>query len=86
MRVDDIRTLTRAVPFRPFRVFLTNGETYDIYHPDLILATLGAVHIAAPSPEQPHNDPGSARIVSLIHIVKVEFLPPIVAPNANGAA
>lgn len=86
MRVDDIRALTRAQPFRPFRVFLTNGETYDVYHPDLILATLGAVHIAAPSPNQPENDPGSVRIVSLVHIMKIEFIPPVVAPNSNGAA
>ena len=86
MRLDDIRQLTRAQPFRPFRVFLTNGETYDIRHPDLILATLGAAHIAAPDPAGPADQPGSVRIVSLVHIVKIEFLPGAATsqPGTNG--
>ena len=46
MRREDIRDLTRAMPFQPFRVFLTTGETFDIQHPDMIMATLGTAHIA----------------------------------------
>lgn len=85
MRIEDIRALTRAAPFRPFRVYLTNGETYDVLHPDMILATLGAAHIAAPSPGSPANDYGSVRIVSLVHIVKIEYLPPSSPVSTNGA-
>jgi hypothetical protein len=82
MRIEDIRGLMRATPFQPFRVYLTNGETYDIHHPDMLLATLGAVHIAAPTPGT--NDYGSVRIVSLVHIVKIEYLPPLSPVNSNG--
>jgi len=87
MRVEDIRQLTRAQPFKPFRVFLSNGESFDIRHPDLILATLGSVHIAAPSPDSTPEDPGSVRIVSLYHIQKIEFLPatPAAQAGANGS-
>ena len=84
MRIEDIRTLTRATPFRPFRVYLTNGETYDVHHPDMILATLGEAHIAAPTPGGPLNDGGSVRIVSLVHIVKIEYLPPPSPVSSNG--
>ncbi len=85
MRLEDIRALMRATPFRPFRMHLTNGETYDVYHPDMLLATLGAVHIAAPSPGRPPDDPGSVRIVSLFHLMKIEYLslPPV---NSNEVA
>ncbi len=76
MRIEDIRALMRAAPFRPFRVYLTNGETYDIHHPDMLLATLGAVHIAIPPPMILANDIGSVRIVSLFQLVKTEYLPP----------
>lgn len=87
MRLEDMRQLTRAQPFRPFRVFLTNGEAYDIRHPDLILATLGTAHIAAPSPDATPDDPDSVRIVSFVHIVKIEYLPtPSPQPGANGPA
>lgn len=86
MRLEDIRQLTRATPFQPFRVFLTNGEQYDVSHPDMIMPTLGAAVISAPAPGVPLDLGGSFRIVSLVHIVKIEFLaaPPI-QPGANGA-
>jgi hypothetical protein len=84
MRIEDMRALTRATPFRPFRVFLTNGEAYDIHHPDMLLATLGAAHIAAPGPGDPPDLAGSVRIVSLVHIVKIEYLPPPSPVASNG--
>jgi hypothetical protein len=86
MLFEDIRSLTRAVPFQPFRVYLSNGETYDIRHPDSILATFGAVHIAAPTPGNPALDYGSVRIVSLNHILKIEYLPGLAPtqPGGNG--
>lgn len=88
MRLDDIRQLTRATPFEPFRIFLSNGETFDIYHPDMIMATLGTVHIAAPGPGDPPDNPGSSRILSLVHIQKVEYLNPassVSKPPTNGS-
>lgn len=84
MRLEDIRALTRATPFRAFRVYLTNGETYDVHHPDMLLATLGAVHIAAPVPGGVPSDGGAVRIVSLVHIVKIEYLQPIPSNGAVG--
>lgn len=85
MRLEDIRALTRATPFRPFRVHLTNGETYDIRHPDMIVASLGAAHIAVPGP----GDAAAADrvlIVSLVHIMKITDLPEPAPPaGANGA-
>jgi hypothetical protein len=83
VRLDDIRVLMRATPFR---VYLTTGETYDVHHPDMLLATLEAVHIAAPSPGAVGNDFGSVRIVSLVHLVKIEYLPPLASANSNGVA
>ena len=86
MRLDDIRTLTRKVPFEPFRVFLSNGQTFDIHHPDMILATLGSVHISVPSPGGPSNVTDQAVIVSLYHVQKIEMLATPPAPaGANGA-
>src|SRR5687768_10982415 len=88
MRLEDIRSLTRAVPFRPFRVFLSTGETFDIRHPDMIMASLGAAHIATPPPGGTADQADRATIVSLIHIQKIEYLPgPAPAqPGTNGPA
>jgi hypothetical protein len=77
MRLEDIRQLTRNQPFQPFRIFLSNGETFDIHHPDMVVVSLGAAHVAAPKPGEPPDDPRNVRIISLVHIQKIEFLPPV---------
>lgn len=84
MRREDIRDLTRAAPFEPFRVFLTSGETLDVWHPDMIIATPGAAHIAEVSPNGPRDAAERVKIVSLVHIMKIEKLPPSVHSTVNG--
>lgn len=86
MRREDIRELTRAVPFVPFRIFISTGETFDIHHPDMVWPTNGAVHIGIPAPGGPADAPDSGRMVSLYHIQKIETLPTPTPPAAaNGA-
>lgn len=86
MRREDIRELTKAVPFRPFRVFVSNGETFDVHHPDMIMATPGTVLIGLPSPDGPTDAADRVRMVSLYHIQKIETLPSQATPaGTNGA-
>jgi hypothetical protein len=86
VRREDIRELTRAVPFRPFRIFISTGETFDIRHPDMIWPTNGAVHIGIPAPGGPVDAPDAGRMVSLYHIQKIETLPaPPPAAGSNGS-
>ena len=35
MRPDDFLQLLRTRPFAPFRIHATDGQTYDVRHPDL---------------------------------------------------
>lgn len=86
MRLDDIRSLTRAAPFKPFRIFLRTGEDFEIHHPDMIVATPGSVHIAVPAPGIPPEAAEHVKIVSLYHVQKFEFLPtaPAENPGSNG--
>jgi hypothetical protein len=88
MRREDIRDLTRSTPFRPFRVYLTSCETFDIHHPDMIVATPGSAHIAVPGPAGPPDAAEHVVIVSLVHIQKVQYIPqsPSAHPGTNGAA
>lgn len=36
MRDADIFGYTRATPFRPFRLVLNSGRTYDVTHPETV--------------------------------------------------
>ena len=36
MRPEDVLTWVRAAPFRPFRIYLNSGQTYEIRHPEML--------------------------------------------------
>lgn len=46
MRADEIRKHVRKSPFRPFRIFLSNGTSYDVRHPELIYVSRTEVVVA----------------------------------------
>jgi hypothetical protein len=83
VRRDDIQSLTRAQPFRPFRLTLVNGEEYDVHHPDMILATSGMAMMARPTPPGVEHEDGSVVFISLPLIQKVEHLTPQAVPPQN---
>jgi hypothetical protein len=89
MRADELTELLRARPFVPLRIHLTDGQTYDIHHPDLVLVLRQRVDIGL----RPDPTTGVLERVahcSLLHIVRVEELPPTTpagaAPPESGAA
>jgi hypothetical protein len=85
MRKDDVMQLIRAEPFRPLRLFITNGDIFDIRHPEMIAVTNGVVHLAKQGLKEDekleHSD--VSVVVSLIHIVKVEKMPYLQYPNTQ---
>lgn len=86
MTREELVSLLRTQPFRPFKIHLTNGEVYEIRHPDMALPTFGTVHIAIPPASNPD---GFDRVViaSLLHVLKVEPSPVAPPPvGANGSA
>ena len=95
MTPEELRDTLREQPFHPFRLVMTDGEGYDIRHPDLLwvghrVAVLGI------------SEPGPDRLLerhitlSLLHIVTIEPLdaaasarrtnPPACIPDCRPAA
>lgn len=70
MRPDDFRHHLRRHPFRPIRVYVSDGATYDVNHPELMLLTLTEAVIAI----DPGNDQLPDRYVYCdpIHITRIE--------------
>lgn len=80
MTPDEINKLLTAKPFEPFRLYLTDGRTFDIRHPDFVLVGHRAVHVYE------YDDPESRRysnyaIVGILHIVRAEPLATAVPPR-----
>ncbi|MFO0843007.1 MAG: hypothetical protein U0797_11530 [Gemmataceae bacterium] len=71
MSPADLLTHVRRRPFVPFRVVTSDGTTYDVRHPDIVMVTLGSVIIGYPDRRQ---DGLAERydLVSLRHIVRLE--------------
>lgn len=65
MNAETIRELLRRQPFRPFRLVLSNGETYDVVHPEFVMFTKSGVVVGYP-------DSDRISICDLLHIASIE--------------
>lgn len=81
MAPADLLQALHKKPFEPFRIQVSDGTTYDVRHPELVMVGLRAVMIGIPANEtQPvyeHVD-----TVSLGHVVKL--LPIAAGTSGNG--
>jgi hypothetical protein len=85
MRLEELKELLNVKPLVPLRIHMTDGRTFDISHPDRVLVLRGRVDIGA----QP--DPNSEILervehCSLLHIARVEELPPVPRPGGSGGS
>lgn len=83
MRAEELIELIRVRPFVPLRIHMTDGQTYDIRHPDAVLVMRQRVDIGV----RPDPMTGVLERVdhcSLLHVVRIEPLPP--TTPADGAA
>jgi hypothetical protein len=75
MRPESLRDELHRQPFVPLRVYLTDGKTYDIRHPEMAIVTSREVYVGR---EETSPGSGIARgldLVSLLHVVRVEQVP-----------
>jgi hypothetical protein len=81
MLSDDLLQNLRKRPFEPFRILVSDGSTYDIRHPELVMVGLGSVLIGVPPAGQAKPIYERVETVSLGHVVKL--LP--LSTQASGA-
>lgn len=77
----DITGRLRVRPFVPVRVTTSAGETFDVYHPDLVLVGRREVIIGQPAADDPEHYDRKAQ-VSILHITSLKDLPVPAAPSA----
>jgi len=84
MAPEELRATLQQKPFEPFRLVMTDGATFEIPHPDLLMvgrrtATVGLT-----------GDPGQTYYertvkVDLLHVIRIEPLQGASTPPKNGA-
>ncbi len=80
MSPEDLLRFLQRRPFEPFRIVLTDGTTYDVHHPEMVLPARRTAEIGIP---QNQGQPIADRIVtvSLLHIIRIE---PLQATTTTG--
>ena len=73
MDQDEFNEFVRRKPFRPYRIALSSGATFDIVHPDMAVVGFGSIIIGIA--EDSLKPPKSIRevLISLMHVVRVDF-------------
>jgi hypothetical protein len=85
MTVQVFRELLLHRPFKPFRIFMSSGKTYDVRHPEM--AFLTRTDILVGIDEADDGVPAEFKICSLLHVTAVEPIgPSSTEPKSNGAA
>jgi hypothetical protein len=72
MRSEDIKELVQREPFRPFRITLTDGRTYDVRHPKMAMVGRSTVAIGLPENGQDETIYDRLVTVDLLHIMQTE--------------
>lgn len=76
---------TRRQPFLPFRLMMTDGQGYDISHPDLIWVGKYAAYIGLTG--EPNQNLFERTVkIDLLHVVRLEPLAGQPNSPANGKA
>ena len=82
---QNVRDRLREQPFVPVQLVTTTNQTYDIYHPDLVLVGQTFLIVGTPSQNDP-TTPDRVTRLALIHLTEMRDLPPVTPPTTNGPA
>ena len=70
MTVQTFRELLSQRPFKPFRLVMSSGESYDIRHPEMALLTRTSILVGIDDAED--GVPAEFKICSLLHVTAIE--------------
>jgi hypothetical protein len=80
----DIALALRRRPFEPFRIQVSDGTTYEVRYPELVMIGLGSVLVGVPAAGQTLPIYERCESVSLADIVKLIPMPAPTGSNTNG--
>lgn len=72
MTIEAFRDLLSRQPFRPFRLVMSSGQTYEVRHPEMAMLTRSDPLVGTDLAED--GVPSEFKICSLLHVTCVEPL------------
>jgi hypothetical protein len=74
MPFEEVLERLHRRPFEPFRIHLTDGTTYEVRHPELVLVGRRSMVVGVSDVEQQPVVYDRYTTVALVHIVRLEPL------------
>ncbi len=74
MRPDDVLKLLRARPFQPFRISLSDGQEYEVRHPEMAIVSRSTVLVGIPGSRGLDEPVEKVVTCALVHITRMEIL------------
>jgi hypothetical protein len=68
--VQTFRDLLTHRPFKPFRVVMSSGKTYEVRHPEMAFLSRSDLFVGVG--EEDDGIPAEFRICSLLHVRSIE--------------
>lgn len=78
MTVQTFRNLLKERPFKPFRLVMSSGQSYEVRHPEMAMLTKSDILVGIDIEDD--GVPAEFKICSMLRVTAVE---PI-EPTANG--
>ncbi|HEV7221692.1 MAG TPA: hypothetical protein VGN42_03270 [Pirellulales bacterium] len=78
MTVQLFRELLGQRPFRPFRLVMSSGQSYEVRHPEMALLTRTDMLVGIDIADD--GVPAEFKICSLLHVTAIE---PLSGPSAK---
>lgn len=81
MTAEDLRLLVKRRPFKPFRISMATSETFDVWHPDLLIVgrSIAALGIGTAG-EEPIADG-----ILWLDLDQIVHIQPTTAPGTSAA-
>lgn len=70
MTVQTFRELLTQTPFRPFRLVMSSGQSYDVRHPEMAMLTKSDILVGIDETDE--GVPAEFKICSLLHVSAIE--------------
>ena len=74
MTVQTFHDLLHEKPFRPFRLVMSSGQTYEVRHPEMAWLTRSDILVGIGDTRD--GIPARFKICSLLHVTAIEPLEP----------
>jgi hypothetical protein len=85
LSADDLLEMIRRRPFLPFQLVTTDGTSYPVRHPEMLMP--GRRYVTIGLPDDPATPVADRQVmVSMLHVQRLEPLESPKGPSADGTA